>query len=350
MSDDEKTSQKPSLHPVYTVHNIQNKVRILDGTKVTYASWVRLFKLHARAYKVLHHIDGTAAPAKTDPDYEEWCEIDSHVLQWIYSTLSDDLLTRILDADSTAYTAWTKVQNIFLNNKGARAASLEHEFTNLKLAAMPSLDAYCQRLRDLASQLHDVDATVTDQRLVLQLVRGLTPPYDTVAAYINQTLPSFETARSMIELENHRQLSREEPPSALVVPPSLPPDSNHPWPAAPQARVSTPPQRPTPQNRRNHGRRDPNHGRRGHNHRSPRGRFSPSLSSSTASPDWVSQPPWVANWAPPPCPYPTYPGWADPWPSSPAPFRPPPAVAATGINTLVVKPTPPANVSINPLI
>ncbi|KAL9244498.1 hypothetical protein vseg_018269 [Gypsophila vaccaria] len=230
MSDDEKNPPKPSLHPVYTVHNIQHKIRVLDGTKVTYASWVKLFKLHARGYKVLHHIDGMAPPAKTDPGYDEWCEIDSHVLQWIYGTLSDDLLARVLDADSTAYAAWTRVQNIFLNNKGARAASLEHEFTNLKLASMSSLDEYCQRLRDLASQHNDVDATVTDQRLVLQLVLGLPSSYDTVASYINQTLRRLETARSMLELEQHRHNSQDDSRTALVAPSSLPSHSSPSWP------------------------------------------------------------------------------------------------------------------------
>ncbi|XP_074292143.1 uncharacterized protein LOC141618998 [Silene latifolia] len=154
---------KPSLHPVYTVTNIQNKVRLLDGTKVSYASWVNLFTLHARGYKVLHHIDDTTPPAKTDPLYDVWYEIDAHVLQWIYGTVSDDILPRILEPDSTAQQAWDRVKGIFHNNKGARAASLEHEFNNLKLANLPSFDAYCQRLRELLGSLKDVGAAIDEQ-------------------------------------------------------------------------------------------------------------------------------------------------------------------------------------------
>ena len=59
-----------TLHPVYTVANIQHKVRVLDGLKVSYSSWVKLFQLHAKGYKVMAHIDGTKPPAKTDPEYE----------------------------------------------------------------------------------------------------------------------------------------------------------------------------------------------------------------------------------------------------------------------------------------
>ncbi|XP_074300987.1 uncharacterized protein LOC141632331 [Silene latifolia] len=131
---DATPSPKPPLHPVFTVSNIQHKIRVLDGTKVTYASWVRLFTLHAKGYKVLEHIDGTKLPAPDAANYGDWCEIDAHVLQWIYGTLSDDLLPRVLEDESTAYEAWKRVENIFLNNKGARAAALEHEFNTVCLS------------------------------------------------------------------------------------------------------------------------------------------------------------------------------------------------------------------------
>ncbi|KAJ9536153.1 hypothetical protein OSB04_un000671 [Centaurea solstitialis] len=222
MAPGDAAPKQPSLHPVYTVTNIQNKVRILDGIKVTYSSWVKLFKLHARGYKVLDHIDDTPPPAKTDAEYETWAEIDAIVLQWIYGTLSDDLLVRVLDTDTTARKAWIKIRDIFLNNKGSRAAALEHEFINLTLAACSSMDEYCQKLKDIAEQLTDVDNPVSEKRLILQLVRGLPAEYDTVASFINQSSPSWDTARSMLQLEQHRQSARQNTTqSALVAPPTI---------------------------------------------------------------------------------------------------------------------------------
>ncbi|KAI3525936.1 hypothetical protein L1887_05072 [Cichorium endivia] len=168
-----------------------------DNTTKTLHPVYTLFQLHARGYKVMSHIDGTPPPAKTDAEYEAWTEIDAIVLQWIYGTLSDDLLVRVLVTESTAHEAWSRIKAIFLNNKGSRAAALEHEFNNLTLKSMPSLEAYCQKLKELGSQLNDVDCLVNEQRLVLQLVRGLPAEYDTVALYINQSLPTWETACSM---------------------------------------------------------------------------------------------------------------------------------------------------------
>ncbi|XP_021980679.1 uncharacterized protein LOC110876827 [Helianthus annuus] len=106
-------AQSNTLHPVYTVTNIQNKVRVLDGTKVSYSSWVKFFQQNARGYKVMNHIDDTLSPAKTDPTYDSWMEIDDIVLQWIYRTLSNDLLVRLLKPKSTTLEAWLWLKAIF---------------------------------------------------------------------------------------------------------------------------------------------------------------------------------------------------------------------------------------------
>ncbi|XP_076955203.1 uncharacterized protein LOC143629945 [Bidens hawaiensis] len=191
-------TDKQPLHPAYTVTNINNKIRTLDGKKVKYSAWVKLFKLHARAYKVLHHIDGTDAPAKIDPTFFVWSEIDALILQWIYSTLSDVLLARVLDIEITARAAWTKIQEIFLNNKQARSVTLETKFTYTTLSSCASFDEYCQTLRYLAEQLADVDQPVSESRLVIQMICGLLVEFDTIAAIINEKKPTWITARGIL--------------------------------------------------------------------------------------------------------------------------------------------------------
>ncbi|XP_076899533.1 uncharacterized protein LOC143553416 [Bidens hawaiensis] len=156
-------ADKPiALHPVYTVTNIQNKIRPLDGEMITYSSGTKLFKLHAKGYKVSHHINGTPPPAKMDLTYESWSEINAIVLQWIYGTLSHKILVRVLEHESNAQEAWDRVKNIFLSNKQSRAAALETKFTNLTLAKCASLEDYCQKLKELADQLEDVDHPVEE--------------------------------------------------------------------------------------------------------------------------------------------------------------------------------------------
>ncbi|KAL3630542.1 hypothetical protein CASFOL_023526 [Castilleja foliolosa] len=280
---DPKTDYK-GLHPAYTVSNIATKVRTLDGTKVSYSSWTKLFTLQAVAYKVLHHIDGSTPPAKTDDGYDQWKEIDALVLQWIYSTLSDDLLARVLDTDVTAQAAWDKVKSIFLSNKGSRAAALEQQFSNLTLSACSSMDDYAQKLKDLANQLTDVDHPVSESRLVLQLVRGLPAEYDVVGAFINQSSPSWDTARSMLQLETQRQSARQPAPAVL---------------AAASDSKNTCQQAGNSSSGGNQGRGRGGQGRgRGRNNRG-RGRSSPGQQQ------WQGY--WPPGWTPPPSPYPSQP-------------------------------------------
>ncbi|XP_024961558.1 uncharacterized protein LOC112501996 [Cynara cardunculus var. scolymus] len=175
MASNEPNPPKQSpLHLVYIVANIQIKIQVLDETKVTYNSWVKLFKLHARGYKVLHHIDGTPPPAKTGTTYESWAEIDAIVLQWLYGNLSDDLLVRVLDTDTIVYKAWHHLQEILNISSPTSPCN----------RCLP-LDEYCQKLNDLVDQLSDVESSVAENRLVLQLVRDLPPEYDTVVPVIN---------------------------------------------------------------------------------------------------------------------------------------------------------------------
>ncbi|KAD7477347.1 hypothetical protein E3N88_00483 [Mikania micrantha] len=202
------TTSAASLHPAYSVSNIQLKIRTLDGKKVTYSSWVKLFQFHAIAYKVLSHLDGTPQPNSTAPTYAAWKELDALVSQWIYSIVSDELLTQILDTSATARDTWLKLDKIFHFNKQTRATALETQFINLKLAACASVDDYCQQLKDLANQLVDVDHPISDSRLVLQLVRGLSTEFATTAQLIHAQKADWDLARTMLHDEVIRQESQ----------------------------------------------------------------------------------------------------------------------------------------------
>ncbi|XP_021986152.1 uncharacterized protein LOC110882442 [Helianthus annuus] len=187
------TPTKP-LHPIYTISNIQHKVRVLDGTKVSNANWVKFFTLHAKGYNVLSHIDGSLPPDKDSPEFSSWENINSIVLQWIYEILSDDLVVHVIADESTAFKAWQRVKRLFVNNKGPRSQALQHELANLTLASMPSVEAYCQKVRELMDQLHALDFTMKDQQRVLHLVKGLPREYDTIASILNNSLPPWEDA------------------------------------------------------------------------------------------------------------------------------------------------------------
>ncbi|XP_021728259.1 uncharacterized protein LOC110695309 [Chenopodium quinoa] len=199
---------KSSFHPALTVNNIKHNIPVvLELTDAQYSTWAELFKIHARSHKVLDHIipppKEKAKVPVTDEEKETWSVLDAAVLSWIYSTISNDLLLTIMEPDATAMEAWDRLRDLFQDNQNSRALTLEQEFSTTKMEDFPNVSAYCQHLKSLSDRLRGVAAPVDNNRLVLQLVSGLTEAYKGVATLIRQSnpLPLFSQARSMLTLE-----------------------------------------------------------------------------------------------------------------------------------------------------
>ncbi|XP_076954095.1 uncharacterized protein LOC143628365 [Bidens hawaiensis] len=143
-----------SLHPAVTVSNIRNSVPItLDNESAQYITWSELFRIHCTAFLVADHLaprretsSSSAAARKdkaADSAPESWERLDEIVLQWIYGTISPDLLCTILKKNTTTYDAWTALENLFQENKASRALYLQAKLTNTRLENFKDMAAYC---------------------------------------------------------------------------------------------------------------------------------------------------------------------------------------------------------------
>ncbi|XP_022030324.1 uncharacterized protein LOC110931229 [Helianthus annuus] len=178
---------EPKIHPAATVTNIKSLIPVvLEMESGQYASWSELFKIQCRANLVIDHLSPKPASsssssgttnetdkAKEIETDESWDRLDAIVLQWIYATISNDLLHTILKPNTTAYDAWKTLESLFHDNKSSRAIHLMHKFSNTRLDGFSSVSAYCQQLKVLADQLANVGSPVDNERLVLQLIAGL---------------------------------------------------------------------------------------------------------------------------------------------------------------------------------
>ncbi|XP_047335545.1 uncharacterized protein LOC124939079 [Impatiens glandulifera] len=197
------------VHPANIVSNIKACIPItLDYEGKQYNNWSTLFQLHCRANMVINHIQpltvnpSVAVPAPTEAEKALTQRLDDIVRQWIYGTISNDLLNSILDPDDSAVDAWNRLHQFFLNNKSARALQFDVQFTNTKLAHFDGVKSYCAQLKTLADNLRNVGDKDSDNRMALQLLKGLSEdykPFRTSVRHLNP-LPFFDTLRSMLEL------------------------------------------------------------------------------------------------------------------------------------------------------
>ena len=158
---------------------------------------------------MLGHITGKSLP-NGDND-EDWESIDSRVKSWFYSTCDPNVLQVISSDNCTAKNLWDNLHEFFLNNKMPRMLQLQEQFRNTKKGAS-SITDYCHNLKHLADALKDVDSEITELELVMQILRGLPPSYQSIVDVITNTkpFPSFLEAKNMLLLHESREDTQEQ--------------------------------------------------------------------------------------------------------------------------------------------
>ncbi|XP_059316068.1 uncharacterized protein LOC132066889 [Lycium ferocissimum] len=199
------------LHPATTVTNIKSCIPIvLDYEGSQYNTRATLFKLHCRANLVIDHILPPASPTVPPPATAAeklaakalWERLDDIVRQWIYGTISNDLLNTIIHQEDTAAEAWDRLVHLFQDNKSARALALDAKFTNTKLVDFPNVKAYCT-IESSCRQPCQHRSQSFRRTTCASPSRGLSEEYKTFRTTVQHRtpLPSFDVVRSMLELE-----------------------------------------------------------------------------------------------------------------------------------------------------
>lgn len=121
--------------------------------------------------------------------------LDAVVLHWMYVIFTHDILNFILVDDDTVGLCWNRIVAMFHDN------NLEDIF---------STKAYCNRFKLVASQLENVDSSVSNTRLALKIICWLIDAYVGFVKYIQKhdLLPKLAIAKSCLKLDESRILQR----------------------------------------------------------------------------------------------------------------------------------------------
>ncbi|XP_020195747.1 uncharacterized protein [Aegilops tauschii subsp. strangulata] len=179
----------------------------LDLAASNYTNWRELFLVALGRYGLTSHVvskDG-ATPSDTSPT-SDWGRDDYTVLSWIYGSISADLLGIVMRPGSSARTIWDAIENLFRDNKKHRAIQLEAEFRNTPQGDMTISD-YCTKLKALADALVDVGQPISDETLVLTLLRGLNDNFAHLRSFLpfQVPFPTFLQTRSALILEENQK-------------------------------------------------------------------------------------------------------------------------------------------------
>ncbi|VFQ71992.1 unnamed protein product [Cuscuta campestris] len=169
-----------------------------------YKKWSHLFLLLVRRFSLGDFLTGKSAPSNDDDT--DWYQLDALIQGWILSTINDEVSDLVLSSTDSASELWRSIYSLFHDNKPARAMQLEHQFRTTKKGSL-SISAYCQTLKNIADWLDDIDAPVSEQQLVLQVLRGLPDDMRGQTSFLQfQTPPpTFLQTRSALLLLERQQ-------------------------------------------------------------------------------------------------------------------------------------------------
>ncbi|XP_051196676.1 uncharacterized protein [Lolium perenne] len=191
--------------PSTFVHSIKTYVPItLDLQSSNHAQWRELFLVALGRYGLTAHVTGDDTPSDTSPT-SAWGRDDFTVLNWIYGSISPELFSIIMAPGSSARQIWLSIDNLFRDNKRSRALALDAEFRNTPQGDM-SVHDYCAKLKSLADALGDVDQPISDETLVLTVLRGLNDQFRHLRSFLpfQVPFPSFLQTRSALTLEERQ--------------------------------------------------------------------------------------------------------------------------------------------------
>ena len=102
-----------------TVRDLDIHTRVpikLDQSNSSYYAWKTYFNLLFREYYLLEHVDGSvdADLMAGDPD---WAAIEASLIRWFYLTVSPDIFHTVGSEDDDACAMWTKINNLFTDNR-----------------------------------------------------------------------------------------------------------------------------------------------------------------------------------------------------------------------------------------
>lgn len=205
----------PALCPYATVNVKTHVPMTLELKPPNFTKWSSTFRAMCGKFGLLTHLQISAEP----PTDEAWVQADYCVRSWMFGSVSDPVLNLTMDGDNqTAGQLWTAITNVFQANKAPRAIFLSHEFHSMTQGDS-SIDDYCVRMKEAADALRDVGQPVSEPNLVLNLLRGLSEQYSSVADNIaGQVDLTFTTARNQLLLKELRLKNEEKvrAASALV--------------------------------------------------------------------------------------------------------------------------------------
>ncbi|KAJ9691425.1 hypothetical protein PVL29_013564 [Vitis rotundifolia] len=196
------------------------------------------------------YIDGTKPcppqelhTGELNPAFVQWRRFDRMVLNWLYSTLTPNIMGQIVGFQ-TSHDAWMALHKIFSASSKARILQLRLEFQTAEKGVDPMLE-YILKIKTISDNLAAIGEPVKESDHILQFLGGLGSEYNSIVASLTACEDdlSLHSVHSIL-LTHEQRLNHQHTSSAdlpfVAAHIAAAPSTQHPRPHQPRFQSSQP--------------------------------------------------------------------------------------------------------------
>jgi histone deacetylase 1/2 len=138
---------------------------------------------------------------KNSDEYQQWLFKDQSLFTWLLSTISDNVLPRVLSCKHS-HEVWEKIHKYFNSVLKSRARQLRYELKNTKKLAR-SVNEYLLRMKSIVNSLIAVGDIVSEQEQVDAILEGLPEDFNSfvMMIYSRFETPTVEDVEALLLLQ-----------------------------------------------------------------------------------------------------------------------------------------------------
>lgn len=122
----------------------------------------------------------------------EWEQQDQLILSWMLASVSDDILTRLVNCDSSA-AVWKTLDVYFAAQVRAKVSQFKLQLQSLKKGSL-SINEYLLKIRHCVDMLALVGNSLPEKDHIDAILDGLPPEYETFILSVNTRLDPYTVA------------------------------------------------------------------------------------------------------------------------------------------------------------
>ena len=177
------SSSSAKFAPVTFSHPLTTK---LNNTN--FIIWRKQVMATIRGHCLQSFIFGASPPLKfltdqdkqacnVNQDYLDWEQQDSLIVSWLFSSMTESVLTRLVNCESS-HQIWKTLETYFASQVRAKISQFQTQLKTVKKDSL-SMNDYLLKIRNLVDLLALVDNKLTDREHINAIFEGLSSDYET---------------------------------------------------------------------------------------------------------------------------------------------------------------------------